>query len=151
MALSKHTTAGTQGKGDRGSWGSTGRDRRRSGGEGFFWGGGHEMSSCNLEPLSPPSLALTITEQTAGKKLNNVCLKKLHFFSSNFLHINQHNSCLKTIQATINRSQDLVWSGETKALGGLVPGNSTTQRRIRKNRPLKFPKALTLQITMHDL
>lgn len=44
MALSKHTAAGTQGKGDRSSWGSTGRDR-----EGVE--GGHEMSSCNLKPL----------------------------------------------------------------------------------------------------
>lgn len=42
MALSKHTAAGTQGKGDRSSWGSRGRDGR--------WGE-QEMSSCNLGPL----------------------------------------------------------------------------------------------------
>lgn len=42
MALSKHTAAGTQGKGDRSSWGSRGKDGR--------WGE-QEMSSCNLGPL----------------------------------------------------------------------------------------------------
>lgn len=47
MALSKHTAAGAQGKGDRSSWGSTGRDRRAAEEE----EGGQEMSSCNLGPL----------------------------------------------------------------------------------------------------
>lgn len=44
MALSKHTTAGTQGKGDRSCWGSTERDRIF-----FFGGGAHMMSSCTSE------------------------------------------------------------------------------------------------------
>lgn len=71
MALSKHTTAGTQGKGDRGSWGSTGRDRRRGGG-----GARDEQLQPRAPCFStvPPSLALTITEQTlrSGVFFDNV-------------------------------------------------------------------------------
>lgn len=120
MALSKHTTAGTQGKGDGGSWGSMERDRR----------GGHEVSSCNLEPLflhSGTIMRLKILEQTVLLTLCKKC-------KQTFKPIVSENTTPVSRQVELNKTQPGPGVVHTKkALGGLVPGNSTTQIRIKEN------------------
>lgn len=122
MALSKHTAAGAQGKGDPSSWGraqgGTGDSgERREGGGGWCGGGkgtgrggvgGAAATSGPCSSSVPPFPASTITDSRLHCVFGGGFVVVGSFFfleqSSDFVPertiggINQHNSCLKTIQ-----------------------------------------------------
>lgn len=54
MALSKHTAAGAQGKGDPSSWGSAGRDRRQQRRRRRCMGGEFDEQLQPRAPVPPP-------------------------------------------------------------------------------------------------